>query len=456
MFREYDLRGRVNDEELNEKSMGLIGKGLGTFLIRKDIKDMVVGYDLRTYSEGLKNALIKGLRYTGCNIIDIGLCLTPTLYFAQYHFQVKGGAMVTASHNPNGWSGVKMADDYSKTLIEELQEIYKLIVNDDFEKGEGSYRKEDIKEVYINDMAKRIKLAHPLKVVIECGNGGGGLFAPEALRRVGCEVTELYCEPDPTFPHHNPNPETKEAKEVLGKKVKEVGADIGIGVDGDGDRLGVVDEKGNNIWSDRLLILLARQALKKNPGGKIVFDVKCTQALIEDIKAHGGIPIMWKTGHSYIKRKTHEEGAILGGERSGHFFIKDNYYGFDDAVFSALRVVEYLAAQPESLSKLIESTPSYVISPTIHVSCPDDKKYDVVNQLTEEFKKEYGEEKVIDINGARVMFDDGWGLVRPSSNIPVLVLVFEAKTEKRMNEIKELFSEKLNKFPEVDKKWENE
>jgi phosphomannomutase/phosphoglucomutase len=423
---------------------------------------------LRTYSESLEKALIKGLRSTGCNIVDIGLALSPVVYWSQYYFKTLGGAMITASHNPNGWSGVKMADGYSQTLIDGLQEVRVFIENDDFEKGDGTYRQEDVREAYLQDIVGRIKLARPLKVVVECGNGGAGLFVPEAFRKVGCEVVELFCDPDPNYPHHNPNPEAKEAKEALAQKVKEVGADIGISVDGDGDRLGVVDEKGNNIWSDRLLILLARQALEKNPGGKIIFDVKCTEALVEDIKNHGGVPILWITGHSYIKRKTKEEKAVLGGERSGHFFIQDNYYGFDDAVFASLRVVEYLANHQESLSQLIASTPQYEISPTIHVSCPDDKKYEVIEKLTAEFQQEYGDDKVIDVSkfwpepgskvgGARVYFGDGsWGLVRASSNEPVLVLVFEAKTEARMLEIKELFRSKLNRFSEVSKEWKND
>ena len=459
MFREYDVRGQVNSRELNEKTMELIGKGFGTYLARRRIQDIIIGHDFRSYSKRLKDALNKGLVSTGAHVIDVSMVLTPMLYYAQYHFKTKGGVMVTASHNPNGWSGVKLAADFSSTLLgDELQEVYRIIKSNDFKKGHGLVRSRPIKDVYAEAVVRRVNIKKPLRVVVGCGNGTAGAFAPEILRKAGCEVIELFCELDWTFPHHSPNPESKKAKEVLATKVNEASADLGISFDGDGDRLGVVDEKGNNVWSDRLLILMARQVLKRQPGAKIVFDVKCTQALPEDIKKHGGIPIMWKTGHSYIKRKLHEEKAALAGERSGHFFFVDNWYGFDDAIFASLRLLEYLSEQNRSFSEILKTTPffDYVISPTIHVPCPDDKKYQVVESLVKEFKKEYSNKNIIDVNGARVNFQDSWGLVRASSNEPVLVLVFEAKNQEKLEEIKNIFRKKLNKYPEVSKKWKNE
>lgn len=458
MFREYDIRGRVGEDEINPMTMALIGQAFGTFLRQKrDIHKALLGYDFRSYSENLKEAVKAGLLSSGCDVVDIGLTLAPMLYFSQYHFKIPGAAMITASHNPNGWSGLKLADGYSKTLLgDELQEVYQIIEKDSYQRGEGTVEKEDITDSYFEAVKRRVSLQKPVKVVLECGNGTAGKFAPSIFRKVGCEVVELFCDLDSTFPHHNPNPELKEVKEVLARKVKEVKGDIGVSIDGDGDRLGIVDEKGNNIWSDRTLILLARQILEKKPGAKIIFDVKCTQALEEDIKAHGGVPIMWKTGHSYIKRKLHEEKADLAGERSGHFFLVDDWYGFDDAIFASLKLIEYISKQKQSLSELIASTPQYIISPTIHADCPDDKKYQVIESLIEEFKKEYGTNRVIDINGARVKFNDGWGLVRASSNEPVLVLVFEAKTEEGLNKIKAIFKEKLNKYSEVSKEWKNE
>lgn len=463
IFREYDIRGKVNNRELNEKSMELIGRGFGTYLARRGIRDLVAGHDFRSYSEKLKNALAEGLVSTGAHIIDIGLALTPMLYYAQYHFRVRGGAMITASHNPNGWSGVKLSSDFSKTLAgDEIKDIYQIIKAGNFKQEQGlikrDHLKSHIKEVYTRAVTGRVNIRRPLKIVAECGNGTASFFASDILRKAGCEVIELFCEPDWTFPHHTPDPESKKAKQALSDKVKQEKVDLGISYDGDGDRFGVVDEKGNNIWSDRLLILLARQVLERKPGSKIVFDVKCTQALPEDIKKHGGIPIMWRTGHSYIKRKLYEENAILGGERSGHFFIADDWYGFDDGIFSSLRLVEYLSRQKKPLSEIMKTLPfyDYKVSPTIYVLVPDNKKFEIVESLVKNFKQEYGADKVIDISGARVDFKHGWGLVRASSTEPALTLNFEAKNQEELDKIKNIFKKKLSKYPEVEKKWKNE
>lgn len=459
IFRGYDIRGRVNNKELNEKTMELIGKGFGTYLGRRRIQDVVVGHDLRSYSEKLKNALVGGLVSTGAHIIDLGMVLTPMLYYAQYYFRVKGGAMITASHNPNGWSGVKLAVDFSRTLVgDEIQEVYRIIKKGDFREGHGLIKHGHVKEAYSEAVVRRVNIKKPFKVVVECGNGTASAFAPAILRKSGCEVMELFCEPDWTFPHHMPDPESKKAKEALSVKVKETKADLGISYDGDGDRLGAVDEKGNNIWSDRLLILLARQVLEKKPGSKIVFDVKCTEALPEDIKNHGGIPIMSKTGHSNMKKKLYEENAVLAGERSGHIFLTDSWYGFDDAIFASLRLIEYLSEQDRPFSEVLRTIPfyDYVISPTIYVPAPDDKKFEIVESLVKDFKKEYGEKKVIDIDGARVNFEDGWGLVRASSTEPALTVLFEAKNQEKLEEIKNIFKKKLSKYKKVGKKWKNE
>ncbi len=452
MFRQYDIRGKF-PAEMNEDAMLLLGKAFGTFLLRQNIQQTVVGHDFRAYSENLQRSFILGVLSTGCNVIDIGMCLTPMLYFSQHYFKSKGGAMITASHNPNGWSGVKLSNDYSYTfLTDEVQEMYRLITEDDFFIGQGKYEKREIAQAYTTMVKQKIKLAKPLKVVVECGNGTAGAFAPAALRAIGCEVVELFCNLDATFPHHNPNPESQIAKDVLAAKVKEVHADIGIGLDGDGDRLGVVDEQGSNIWSDRVAILLARQALK-NRKGKVVFDVKCTKALEEDILAHGGVPVMWKTGHSFIKKKCRDEDAVFGGERSGHFFVRDNYYGFDDGVFSAATLLAYISEQDKPFSEIMATTNSYVISPTIHVHCPEEVKYEIEKKLVDAFKKKY---PVNDVNGAKVLFDKGWGLVRASSNEPKLVLVFEADTIETLQEYKQIFRDVLGQFPEIDSHWENE
>ena len=452
IFREYDLRGRESKDELNPESMELIGKSYGTFLRKRKITKVVIGHDNRQTSKEFHGAMIRGLLSTGCQIIDIGLTLTPMLYWAQYYLKTKAGVMVTASHNPVGWNGVKLASNYSYTIIgKEVEEIYNNIVSESFILGKGRIiGKEDIFTPYLKDILKRVKISRPLKVVINTGNGTAGFFLPKILKQAGIEVVEYLTELDSTYPKYSPNPAKVEMMEDTGNKVKEVGADLGLAVDGDGDRLGMCDERGEAIWPDRYMILLSRLVLKEKPGAKIIFDVKCSQALEEDIKAHGGIPIMWKTGHSYIKEKLHKEKAALAGEMSGHIFFAENYYGFDDAIFAALKLLEYISSKKKKVSAIIAGTPYYVSTPTLHVDCPDDKKYHVIEQITKDFKKKY---KVIDINGARVVFEGGWGLVRASSNLPVLVLRFEAKTKKRLDEIQRIFKEELDKFESIGKEW---
>ncbi len=453
MFREYDIRGRESEEELNERSVALIGKAYGTFLQKRGIRQAVVGHDNRGTSELFTKAAIQGLCESGCNVISVGTITTPMLYWAQYYFKTEGGLAITASHNPVGWNGLKLAYGYSHTLgQQDLQELYDTIISEKFVLGEGRVlREEDIKNSYRDDLMGRIEKIRPLKVVVNTGNGTAGLIAPDVLRRAGCQVIEHLTEPDPAYPHYTPNPAQPEMMEDTGKKVREEGADLGFAFDADGDRLGLVDEKGANVWPDRYLILLSRLLLAKHPGAKIVFDVKVSQALPEDIKAHGGVPIMWKTGHSYIKSKIQQEGALLGGEMSGHIFVTERYYGFDDAIFASLKLLEYFSEQKRSVSELVADTPYYISTPALHASCPDEKKYQVVEELTKDFRREY---EVIDINGARVLFGDGWGLVRASSNLPALVLRFEAKTETRLQEIEKLFRDKLKQYPFIGQEWE--
>lgn len=453
MFREYDLRGRVSPDELNEKSVGVIAKAYGTMLRRRDIKDAVLGYDYRECSEKFRVAFIDGLTSTGVNVLDLGMILTPMMYAAQYYYKTRGGVMITASHNPNGWSGFKLSLYYSHTLVpEEMKELYNLTRSEVFSRGEGTVKKESFTQAYTDDLLKRVKISRPLKVVVNTGNGTAGPIVPPILRASGCEVVELYTNLDWSFPHYYPNPSLVEMMEDTGQKVLEVGADLGLAFDGDGDRLGVTDEKGENISPDKYLILLARQVLATNPGAKIIFDVKSTQAVKEDVEAHGGIPVMWITGHSYIKVKLGEEKAPLGGEKSGHiFFGPPVYYGFDDGVFTALKLLTFLSHQAQTFSQVMVTIPRYITTPTLHADCPDEVKYQVVEKLTQEFK-DAGYE-VNDINGARVSFPEGWGLVRASSNLPVLVLVFEAKTQEGLEKIQKIFREKMDKYPEIGKEW---
>lgn len=453
MFREYDLRGRESPDELNDTSIYYIGRGFGTFLRKRSIDKAVVGHDARGTSESFHENVIKGLVECGINVIDIGTVTTPMSYWAQYYLKVKGLVTVTASHNPVGWNGVKLGSDLSYTLLtDELQEVYDIIVKEKFVNGEGTIEKRDIKEAYIQDLLSKTEITKKIKVLVNTGNGTAGIIAPELLRRAGCEVVEHFTNIDSTYPNYTPNPDGTAMMEDTGKQTVANKCDVGMAFDGDGDRLGLVDEKGNIIWPDRYIILLSRLILSKHPGAKIIFDVKVSEALPEDIKAHGGFPIMWKTGHSYIKAKLAEERAAMAGEMSGHIFFVDDYYGFDDGEFAALKVLEYLSSQDKPLSQIIAATPYYISTPTIQVKTTDQDKYKVVEQLTAEFKKEGY--KVVDINGARVYMEDGWGLVRASSNTPTLVLRFEAKTQQGLEKIKTLFKQKLDRFDVVSKDWD--
>jgi phosphomannomutase/phosphoglucomutase len=366
--------------------------------------------------------------------------------------------MITGSHNPDGWSGFKMANGYSSTLLEkDIQKIYEIITMQNFKTGDGKYFKIDnIKDMYVSALKWRVIPDKRLKIVIDAGNGTAGIFAPAVFRAVGFDVVELFCELDPSFPNHFPNPSDLNSLEFLRKAVLKNNASFGIAIDGDGDRIGVVDNTGKIIPSDRILMLLARQILSEKENAKIVFDVKCSQLLVDDIIAHKGVPIMWKTGHSYIKRKIKEEHADIGGEHSGHIFIVHNYYAFDDAIFAGLRLAEYLSKQTLTFNEIISSTKQYYSSPNIQVNCPDEKKYQVVDKIIVAFEKEYGKENVISINGARIKISNGWGLIRASSNIPALVVMFESDNKDEYLRIKTILKNMLNRFPEVNNTWEND
>ena len=453
MFREYDIRGRETPDELNEASVYQIARGFARLLLDRGITEAICGHDARGTSDAFHRSAVKALTESGVNVIDIGTVTTPMSYWAQYHFKVRGLCMITASHNPVGWNGLKLGTDLSKTLLPaEIEELYGILTKEDYKNGVGSIRKADVKDPYMKDLVSRAKLKRPLKVLVNTGNGTAGLFAPELLRMFGCEVVEHFTNVDPTYPNYTANPDGHLMMEDTGRQTLSQKCHVGLAIDGDGDRLGVVDEKGATIWPDRYMILLSRLVLAEHPGAKIVFDVKVSEALPEDIKAHGGIPIMWKTGHSYITAKLAESKAALAGEMSGHIFFSQDYYGFDDALFTSLKLVEYLSEQTEPLSKLIADTPYYVSTPTIQVKTTDEDKYRIVDALTKEFQDEKYD--VVAINGARVYTKDGWGLVRASSNTPTLVLRFESKTEDGLAEVMDLFRKKLEKFPEVDSNWD--
>jgi phosphomannomutase / phosphoglucomutase len=451
MFREYDIRGLVNDEELNPQSVEVIAKGFGTLLRRANVDQCIVGYDNRAYSHDLAEAAMRGLLSTGINVLNIGEVTVPVAYWAQYHFDVKGVCMGTASHNPNGWFGLKLGFDKSSTMLG-FDQLYDLIVKEDFLTGEGKRTDVSTQEVvraYGVDLAGRATLHRPLKIVVNTGNGAAGPINVQALRQFGCEVIEQNTTPDATFPNHEPNPSSVGFQTALSAKVLEVGADCGIGFDADGDRLGVTDNLGRTMYPDKVLIFLARLELVKHPGASIVYDVKSTRSLADDITAHGGVPVIWKTGHSYIKSKSKEVDAPVSGERSGHIFYRSGYFGYDDGLFAALKFLEYVSSQSKTVAELHDEVSTYVASPTYEAHCADEVKYGIVDKLVAELKQKYGADKVVDINGARVEFSDGWGLVRASSNLPKLVLVFEGKTLERMESIKQEFVELLKGYSEV-------
>lgn len=453
MFREYDLRGLESPEELNETSMYYIGRGFGTFLRKRNISACIVGHDARATSTSFHDHFINGLKECGINVIDIGSVTTPVGYWAQHYLKIKGLAIITASHNPVGWNGVKFGCDLSKTLLgEELAEIYENILQEQFVNGVGTVRIENVLKAYTDDLLSKITLRKKFKILINTGNGTAGIIAPKLFKELGCEIVEHFTNVDPTYPNYTPNPDGTAMMEDTSRQTLKHKCDLGFAFDGDGDRFGLVDDKGMIIWPDRYMILLSRLVLSKQLGAKIVFDVKVSESLPEDIKAHGGIPIMWKTGHSHIKAKLSEEKAALAGEMSGHIFFNQDYYGFDDALFASLKLLEYLDTQGKDLSELIATTPYYISTPTIQVKTTDEEKYKIVEALVKEFKDEGY--RVFDINGGRVYMQNGWGLVRASSNTPTLVLRFEAKSQEELKSIQEVFKQKMKKF-NISQQWDS-
>lgn len=442
IFREYDIRG-VADTDLTDEVVERIGLAFGTLLSRNGAEEVVVGRDVRLSSERLSKTVINGMLQTGKRIIDVGVVPTPVLYFSLYHYDSDGGVMVTGSHNPKEYNGFKLCSGKSNIYGKTIQELRKLAEEGKFIRGSGSVRSDNPIPAYIEAIKERVELKRPLKILIDPGNGTAGPIAKKLFEKLGMYVECLYCEPDGNFPHHLPDPTVEKYMEDLMNRVRMKGADVGIGYDGDGDRIGVVDEKGKIIWGDRLLGIFSSGLLKRRPGAKIIFDVKCSQGLIEFIRSRGGIPLMWKTGHSLIKAKMKEEDAFLAGEMSGHMFFADNYYGYDDAIYASARLLEIVSQASVPLSSLAAEVPYYYSTPEIRVDCEDEKKFEIVEELKRYFAEEH---EIIAIDGVRVIFDEGWGLVRASNTQPVLVLRFEAKTPENLEKIKTIVFNKLNEF----------
>jgi phosphomannomutase/phosphoglucomutase len=442
IFREYDIRGVVPGE-LNGEMAHDLGLAMGTYYHDRGARRISVGHDCRLSSPDLSKGLIDGLMECGVQVVDVSMVPTPLLYFSLHHLETDGGVQITGSHNPPEFNGFKVCLGKATIYGEEIQEIRKISESGKFIRGKGTLGKADMNGPYLRYLEGNIEPG-PFKrrVVVDAGNGAGGPVAVEIYKRLGFEVFPLFCEPDGKFPNHHPDPTIPENLEAMISKVRDVSADLGVAFDGDADRIGVVDREGNIIWGDQLMIIFSRDMLSRHAGAKIIGEVKCSKVLYDDIEKHGGKGIMWKAGHSLIKSKMKEEGALLGGEMSGHIFFAERYFGFDDAVYAGARLLEILSRNEKTLKELLADVPKMANTPEIRIDCPDDRKFDIVAELAEEFKKDYD---VIDVDGARVLFDGGWGLIRSSNTQPVLVLRFEATDEKRLEEIRQIFMEKLGK-----------
>jgi phosphomannomutase/phosphoglucomutase len=448
IFRQYDIRG-VWEKDLNQEVAELIGRGFSSYLlksIKKNSPKVSVGMDSRLHSPAIRDSLIKGITESGVDVIDLGMCPTPLQYFSMHMLDLDGGVMITGSHNPPEFNGFKLSVGKGTIFGDAIQDIKNIIDTGDFNRGSGAVETWNVIHEYFEYLKDKFESLAGIKVVVDAGNGTGGLVAPQIMRAFGAEVVELYCEPDGSFPNHHPDPTLVESLQPLIAKVKEEKAHAGIGYDGDADRIGVVDEEGNIIWGDSLMIIFSRDILRDNPGARIIGEVKCSQTLYDDIAAHGGIPVMWKTGHSLIKEKMKEEEALLAGEMSGHLFFKHRYFGFDDAVYASLRLMEIIkkSGEPYSTKALLKDIPAVIATPEIRFDCPDEIKFKIV----EKAQNAFNEFESITIDGIRIKFDDGWALIRASNTQPVLVLRFEAASSKRLDEIRSFVEDRLNKIIE--------
>jgi phosphomannomutase/phosphoglucomutase len=435
IFREYDIRG-LHETELTDSVAEAVGRSFGTLVRSENGKTVALGRDVRPSSERLAAAVERALVASGIRVHRVGLVPTPALYYAVVDQETDAGLQVTGSHNPPEFNGFKMTLRGRPVFGADIQAMRERIERADFVTGAGSAREAPILDRYRAMLVERVSSPRGLRVVMDCGNGCGGTVVPETFERMGHTVTPLYAELDGRFPNHLPDPTVPALLQDLIAEVKRSGADLGIGFDGDADRIGAVDGQGRIVYGDQLLALFARDVLTRVPGAEIIFDVKCSQGLIEDIQAHGGRPSMWKTGHSLIKSRLLETKAPLAGEMSGHMFFREGFFGFDDALFAAGRLLRYVAATGTSLGALVDTIPRYHATPETRLACPDDRKFAVVEEMKRHFA---GGHRVIEIDGARVEFGDGWGLVRASNTQPALVVRFEARSKERLEEIRETF-----------------
>ncbi len=440
IFREYDIRGIV-DKDLNEDVLERIGRAYGTYIKEFGAGVVSIGRDCRLSSPAYSKAMTRGINSTGVDVIDIGMVSTPMLYFSLYNLDVGGGVMITASHNPGEYNGIKLCRGRDSVFGAQIQKIREMAEAGEFASGKGSSTEADLEERYVSFLRENIDIRPGLRAVVDYGNGMVGAIGPRVFREFGCDVRELYVTPDGTFPNHHPDPTVEENLAQLIETLKSGKYELGIGFDGDGDRIGVVDEKGNIVWGDMLVLVFARDVISGKPGAKIIGDVKCSNRLFEGITDAGGEAIMWKTGHSLIKDKMKAENASLAGEMSGHIFFADKFFGYDDALYASLRILEIISRTGKSMSQLLEGIPPAISTPEIRVDCPEEIKFRVVEMVKAELGKAC---RIIDIDGVRIEFPDGWGLIRASNTQPALVLRFEARSEERLREIRALIESELN------------
>jgi phosphomannomutase/phosphoglucomutase len=464
IFREYDVRGVIG-RDLDEDFAFSLGRAYGSLLkrVNSNARQVSVGRDGRLSSEALAAKIIEGILSTKINVYDIGLCPTPLQYFSIYHLNLDGGVMVTGSHNPPEYNGFKLSIGKDTIFGDDIQKLKEIIKKGDWVENQGAGYVEhyDILTKYQDVMVNRFsylsgKDYRRLKVVVDAGNGTGGIVAPAILEAMGCEVIPLYCEPDGRFPNHHPDPTVVECIKDLISVTKHEKADIGVGYDGDADRIGIVDNAGNIIWGDQIMVILSRDIVKRRPGAVIIGDVKCSQLMFDDIERHGGRPIMWKTGHSLVKDKMRKEGALLAGEFSGHIFIADDYFGFDDALYTTFRLIEIIKIARLGIDELLSDIPRMVSTPEIRIDCRDDIKRSVVERLVRQFKEyklsgnsPYSIKGLYDIDGVRVVFEKGWGLVRSSNTQPVIVMRFEAEDRYSLENYKKFMENELIKAQDL-------
>ena len=445
IFREYDIRGNV-EEDFPDHIVKKLGKAFGTIVKRAGGNEIAISGDIRITTPNLINCFKAGVISTGVDIINLGILPTPVNYFSMFHLGVYAAVQITGSHNPPEYNGFKLSINKQPFFGEDIQSLYNIIKKMDFEEGEGTEARYKILNDYNQMIVNKIKIEKPLKVVMDCGNAAASINAPQIFSSLGIDLKKLYCEPDGTFPNHHPDPSVKENLEDLIREIKSGEYDFGIAFDGDGDRVGVVDENGKIIWSDQLISLFLPEIIKD--GEDILYDVKCSKSLEDMIIRYGGNPIMWKTGHSLIKKKMSEINCKLGGEMSGHIFFADDYYGYDDATYVAARLAQLLSRTDKTLSELASEIPTYYSTPEIRLEAKNDtEKFRITNEAVNYFKNQYD---CITIDGVRIKFKDGWGLVRASNTQPVIVCRFEASTEERKVEIQNLILNKLQEFGELE------